>query len=604
MNKQKYLFLPLCAALLLSGCGKEAVSQSPQGSGSQAVNTSANAELFTDRDMRTEYSEDGSAIITLSGDTASSTSNAVQISGSTVTITDEGTYILSGSLEGMVIVSADKQDKIQVVLDGASIHSPTSAALYIQEADKVFVTTSEGSENALSNGGIYTAIDDNNIDAALFSKEDLTLNGEGSLTIQADAGHGVVSKDDLVITSGTYAINAESHGLSGKDCLNIAGGSFQITSGKDALHAEHNEDTSLGSMSITGGDFTIYAQGDGISSSSKLLIQDGTFLITAGGGAVNAPASTGGEPWFGNRGYVSKEQDTTSTKAIKAAILLEIQGGTFAMDTADDALHSNGDLRISGGSFSIAAGDDGIHADNNVTISGGDISISQSYEGIEGLSMDLLGGNIDLTASDDGLNAAGGNDSSGFGGRGGDMFRATEGAYINISGGKLHINASGDGIDSNGDFNVTGGETYVSGPVDSANGTLDYNGSASISGGIFLGAGAAGMAQNFGSSTQGVIMVTVNSGSAGSTITLSDSNGVSLLTWEADKNYSSVILSSPEIQQGNTYTLTTNGESMEISMEDLMYSAGNGFGSFGGPGGFGGMPGGRGQGGMGGKPRK
>ncbi len=601
MKTANYLTLPLCAALLFSGCGKEAAAQ-PAATMTddriQAVNTSANEDLFTNRDMRTTYSEDGSAIITLSGDTASCSSNAVVISGSTVTITDEGTYILSGNLEGMVIVNADDQDKVQLVLDGVSIHSPTSAAIYIREADKVFITTSEGSENTLSNGGVYTAIDDNNIDAAVFSKADLTLNGEGTLTIQAAAGHGVVSKDDLVLTSGSYTITAEKHGLSGKDCLNIAGGSYTITSGKDGLHAEHDEDASLGSLNITGGDFIINAQGDGISASSNLSIQDGTYNIATGGGAANAPASgSGGDSFrYGYRGYVSEDQDNTSTKAVKAGLLLNIQGGSFVIDSAEDALHSNGDLTISDGTFSIGAGDDGIHADNAVTISGGDIDIQQSYEGIEGLSIDIQGGNISLIASDDGLNAAGGNDSSGFGGRGGDMFLSEEGACITISGGKLHLSASGDGIDSNGDLRITGGETYVSGPTNSGNGTLDYNGSASITGGIFVGAGSSGMAQNFGSSTQGVIMVNVSSGQAGSTITLRSSSGNTLVSWEADKTYTSVIVSSPEIQQGETYTLTVNEDSMEIVMDDLMYSSSGGYGSFGGHGG--------GMGGMGGKPRR
>ncbi len=593
---KRYKALPfLLAALLLAGCSK--------ASADTTAAASATEELFTNRDLRMTYSEDGSALITLSGDTASCSSNAVTISGNTVTITDEGTYILSGELEGMVIVSADDQDKVQIVLDNTSIHSPTSAAIYILEADKVFITTSEGSDNTLSNGGIYTAIDDNNIDAAVFSKADLTMNGEGALTIQAAAGHGVVSKDDLVLTSGTYIINAEKHGLSGKDCLNIAGGSYRINSGKDGLHAEHDEDTSKGSLNITGGEFTINAQEDGISSSSNLLIQDGTFRITTGGGASSNSASSQ------QRSYSAQASNSTSTKSIKASLLLDIQGGSFVIDSADDALHSNGDLNVSGGTFSINAGDDGIHADNVVTISGGDIDIQKSYEGIEGLTLAIQGGNISLIASDDGLNAAGGNDSSGFGGRGGDAFSKTSGACITISGGTLHINASGDGIDSNGDLIVTGGETYVSGPASNGNGTLDYNGSASITGGIFAGAGSSGMSQSFGSSSQGVIMVTVSSGQAGSILTLQDSSGNTLVSWEADKTYSSIIVSSPQIRQGETYTLTVGNESMAITMSSLMYSSGGnghgmgnaaGGGSRGNPGGhMGGNPGS-----IGGKPNR
>jgi len=150
--------------------------------------------------LEIEYDEEASAKITLSGDSASSDSDAVQISDSTVTITDEGTYILSGTLHnGMIVVNAEDTDKVRLVLNGADITNSTSAAIYILEADKVFITTASGTENTLGNGGEYVAIDDNNIDAVVFSKSDLTLNGAGTLAINASAGHGVVSKDDLVL---------------------------------------------------------------------------------------------------------------------------------------------------------------------------------------------------------------------------------------------------------------------------------------------------------------------------------------------------------------------------------------------------------------------
>lgn len=239
-------------------------------------------------------------------------------------------------------------------------------------------------------------------------------------------------------------------------------------------------------------------------------------------------------------------------------------------------------------------GDDGLHADAAVSVSGGNIAIAQSYEGIEGLSIDVTGGGITLTASDDGLNAAGGNDSSGFGGRGGDIFAATEGAYIAISGGRLYVNASGDGIDSNGDLTVTGGETYISGPTNSGNGSLDYAGEGIINGGIFIAAGSSAWLQNFDtSSTQGVIMVPVDTGKAGSTISLSDSDGNELVSWQADKEYTSVIVSCPEIMQGSSYILSTDGNTTEITMDSLIYESGGANGM--NPGEM--DPGGRGSGG-------
>lgn len=576
MAKWKVFLLFLTEIILLTGCGigNQEISASDDNSVSAAAEvdsstqTIANiSEMFTDRDLENGYDEKSSELIELSGNNVLCDSSAVRISGSTVTITDEGTYILSGTLnDGMIVVNADDADKVQLVLNGTNITSSASAAIYVLSADKVFITTVSGTENTLGNGGEYAAIDDNNIDAVIFSKSDLTLNGAGSLAINAAAGHGIVSKDDLVLGGGMYDITAADHGLRGNDSVRIAGGTYTITSGKDGIHAENADDADLGFLYIADGTFHITAEGDGMSAGSYLQIENGEYTIETGGGT----------------------EDSVSTKAVKAATELNINGGKFTIDSADDALHSNGNLTIEGGTIEIASGDDGVHADAAVFISGGSINITQSYEGIEGLSIDITGGDIVLAARDDGLNAAGGNDSSGFGGRGEDIFAVTEGVYISISGGRLYVNASGDGIDSNGDLSVSGGETYVSGPSDSGNGAIDYNGEAVISGGIFVAAGASGMAQNFGtSSTQGVMLVMVDSGSAGSAISLSDSNGNELLSWQADKAYSSVIISCPEIVQGSTYTLAADSYTTQITMDSLVYGTAGGKG--------GGMKGGRGE---------
>ena len=251
MKKTAILSLLIAVILSLSACSSTKVTESINESSetsqielTETVSTASSSEMFTDRDMEIGYDEETSARITLSGNSASSDSDAVQISGSTVTITEEGTYIFSGTLnDGMIVVSAEDTDKIQLVLDNVEITSSTSAAIYVLEADKVFITTASGSENTLANGGEYVATDDNNIDAVIFSKSDLTLHGAGTLTINAAAGHGVVSKDDLVLTSGTYNITAASHGLSSKDSVRIANGTYTITSGKDGIQAENTDDT-------------------------------------------------------------------------------------------------------------------------------------------------------------------------------------------------------------------------------------------------------------------------------------------------------------------------------------------------------------------------
>lgn len=521
MKRKVVLAFLLTGALVLSGCSKTNNSNETS-SGSTSTDSSAQgidvSNMFSDRDKEIGYDEENSTVIKLSDDSTTCDSDAVQISGNTVTIIDEGTYILSGTLtDGMVIVDAEDTDKVQLVLDGVDITSAESAAIYVREADKVFITTASDSQNTLTNGGTYTAIDDNNIDAAIFSKSDLTLNGAGSLTITAKAGHGVVSKDDLVLTSRTYQIDAASHGLSGIDSVRIAGGSYTIVSGKDGIHAENADDTSLGFVYLADGTFDITSDGDGISAGNWLQADGGVYTVKAGGGSENVQKSDG-EWQFGpgqqTESTDTTEEDTVSMKAIKAAGELILKGGKYSLDSADDTIHSNANITISDGEFTLASGDDGIHADSATTISGGTIDITESYEGIEGLSID-----------------------------------------------------------------ITGGETYVSGPTNDGNSALDYNGTGTVTGGIFIAAGSSGMAENFGdSSTQGVMMVTVNSQAAGSAVSLSDSSGNELVSWTPEKEYTSVIISCPEITTGQEYTLTTGSDTTQITMDSIVYGSGSGMG--------------------------
>lgn len=609
MKSRNRIAAALLALLLLTGCSNQTntdESNTPSLPETQDSQTLLDiSEMFSDRDLDASYDENTSAMITLNGADAECKSDAVNISGATVTIRDEGTYILSGTLDdGMVVVNAESTDKVQLVLDGVSINSAASAAIYVAQADKVFITLADGSENSLSNGGEFVAIDDNNIDAAVFSKDDLTFNGEGTLTITSSAGHGVVSKDDLVVTNGAYSITAGEQGLSGKESIRIADGTFTITAGKDGIHAENTDDASLGFVYLANGSYHITADGDGISASNVIQIDDGNYIIKTGGGSETVTLDTTGNwGWErpGNRqdkiqNTNTTEEDTVSVKGIKSAGNLLVNNGTFEIDSADDALHSNANLTVNGGTWNLATGDDGLHADETTTVTAGSVAITQSYEGIEGQNITISGGSIELIASDDGLNAAGGNDQSGNGGFGGfqkgGFDTATDGA-ITISGGSIHINASGDGVDSNGSLIVTGGETYVSGPTNDGNGLLDYNGEATISGGIFLAAGSSGMVQNFGNtSTQGSMLVSV-SGSENDVITLKDSNGKELLSWTADKAFTCVVISCPDIQQGKTYTVTAGDTTQEVTMDSLIYGSGSDMGDR--PGNMGGKPGNQGE---------
>lgn len=498
LHMHKHPILPLALAVLftVSGCastgsGTTAGDDTAENTGSTAA-VSAD-EMFTERDLEIGYDEESSAHITLSGDGASSDSDAVQISGSTVTIVEEGTYILSGTLDdGMIVVSAADTDKVQLVLDNVQITSSTSAAIYVLEADKVFLTTAAGSENTLANGGEYVAIDDNNIDSVIFSKADLTLNGAGTLTISAAAGHGIVSKDDLVLTSGTYSITAASHGISGKDSVRIAGGSYTITAGKDGIHAENTDDSSLGFLYIAGGTFTIAADGDGLSAGAYLQIQDGTFTITTGEGSASV-TMTSSSSTPGQKGALpvkvittesTEEDSSVSQKGIKSDSTITIAGGSFVTDTADDSVHAGGDILITGGEFDLESGDDAIHSDAAVTIQGGTFVISYCYEGIEGTSLTIDDGTFTITSVDDGLNAAGGADSSGFGGGQPqqESFSADSDTFITINGGSFVIVSDGDCIDSNGALTINGGtlDLTCSG---SGNTALDCDGTYTNNGG-------------------------------------------------------------------------------------------------------------------------
>lgn len=599
------LILSLTMIFSMTGCSSSSGTSDTSGSTSDAgtdttsdssSNTTIVSDMFTERDYETGYDESSAALITLSGDSASCSSDAVEISGTTVTIKDEGTFILSGQLDdGMIIVNAEENDKPQLVLDGVTITSETSAPIYILEADKVFITLAPDSENTLANGGTFTAIDENNIDSVIFSKQDLTLNGTGTLTVTSPAGHGIVSKDDLVFTSGSYTVNSASHGLDANDSVRIVNASLNIDAGKDGIHAENSDDESLGFTYIASGTFSIDAEGDGISTGSYMQIEDGNFDITSGGGSENASKQTsdsyggfmGGQP--GQPGSVDpgaqaaasdssdsssdSEGESTSIKGLKASGDMTVSGGTFTIDSADDAVHSNSSVIVNNGTFTIASGDDGFHADSALTIKDGTIDISESYEGLEALDISVEGGNIKLKASDDGLNAAGGTDSSGFGGeRGGDQFggpgggggRSSSNGSILISGGNLFVNASGDGIDANGSLEISGGYTVVIGPTQGDTATLDYDTTAVITGGTFIGTGAYGMAQTFSDSQQGVVAVSVGNISAGTAVSLADGDGNVLIEYTPELDYAVVILSSPEIEKGASYTITAGSASGEV----------------------------------------
>lgn len=582
--KRKYhiLSIIISAALLagcLSACGE---SGTATGGSSSVENTAA---TVTGGDATT---------IALSGQSATATGTGAEVTDGVVTITAGGTYVVTGTMtEGRILVNAPKEE-VTLVLQDASITCSTGSPLYVYKSKATTLYLPEGTDSTLTDGTDYTFSDsyssaeEEEPNACLYSKSDLVIAGSGSLTVNANYNNGITGKDTLFIQKASVTVTAVNHGINGKDSLTIKDADITVTSGGDALRSTNDSDPTLGYLVITGSALKLTAGEDGIQAETTLTISGGTATVTTAGGAGQSIS------------------DDTSAKGLKAGTQVTVTGGTFQLNCCDDAIHSNGDVTISGSSFTIATGDDGMHADDTLSISSGTIDITRSYEGLEGAKVLISGGKISIVASDDGINAAGGSDQSGFGGFGfaPDAFGGSGDYLIRISGGVVTVNASGDGIDSNGDIEVTGGELYISGPTSNGDGTIDCDGSATITGVIVVAAGSTGMAENFGTaSTQGSILVNL-SGSAGQAITLKDSDGNILASFTPAKAFGCVVVSAPGVAQGGTDTIAAGGASTTVTMESLIY--GSGMGGFGGMGGGMGDPGNMGggqqppQGGVGG----
>lgn len=322
----------------------------------------------------------------------------------------------------------------------------------------------------------------------------------------------------------------------------------------------------------------ITAEQDGIQAETSVLISAGEVNVTAGGSA-NGEQKTGNAMFGGAQSTTTDE--TLSTKGIKAEAALDITGGTVTVDSADDSLHSNDSMTVSGGGITVKSGDDGLHADNTLTIEDGTIVVEESCEGLEAIDLTINGGTIDVTASDDGLNAAGSSVDGGFGTAGADT--------LTVNGGTLTVNASGDGLDSNGALTINGGTVYVSGPTGDGNGTFDCDGVFTINGGVVLGTGSSGMLKTpTTDSKQNTISVSCT-GSAGDTVEVKGADGNTLVSAVAPKNFTNVTFSTPDITEGETYTVYVNGTEAASETCSGVVSGATGMGSFGGgPGNMGG----------------
>lgn len=582
MKKAKQILLVVGLALSMAACSvansttvqdaaeqQDSVNVEPTAAAEAAVDTAADVsaeEAATSAsDVVNEDAEDydwdpaDEIVITLADNAINSDSSDVTVNGSLATIGAAGTYRLSGTLSnGQVVVSTEEDGLVRLILDGVDIHNETGAAIYVENADKVLVYLAANSANYLSDGNDYQLPDPESDEpnATLFSKADLTIDGTGSLVVTANYNDAIASKDGLLINSGTLTILSVDDGLRGKDYVLIRSADITITASGDGIKSDETEDSSKGWIIIESGTLNIQAGMDGIDAETAVTIEGGTINLVTGSGTT------------------ANYNSDVSMKGIKAAALITINGGSFNIQSTDDALHSNDSILINAGEFIIASGDDGIHADVDLTIENGTITVTESYEGLESATMTINDGQISITSSDDGINLAGGADGSGMntgmggnpgggrnGGPGMDFFGGSGDYNLYINGGTIYVNADGDGLDSNGSITVTGGVIVVNGPTNDGNGALDYMGSFTISGGTLLAAGSSGMAQApGGDSSQPALLIYFGATlSADTPVSVVDGNGENVVTVVPSKSFSSLVVSSPDLVLGDTYTIYVGG---------------------------------------------
>lgn len=537
--------------------------------------------------------------------------DGVTFENNVLTITKGGTYQISGTLsDGQIYInSTDTQNKVKLYLDSVNVYCSTSAPLFVESSPRETVLIlAQNSENVFSDNANCTTAQDapNYATAAIYSKDDLQIEGSGILTVKGNFDKGIFTKDDLQLRGGTINITSVADGLKGKDSLEISDGIINITCDGDAISTSNEQDD--GDILITGGTMNLNCKLDAIAAVGSLEITAGTInAVTAGGSSEDmsdlADKLPMGFAHSGRPGENSSEQVSSapSTKAIKADKDITIKGGTFLLDCVDDAIHSNEDLSIEGGVFTIKTNDDAIHCEYELEISGGTFNIERCYEGIEGEQIEISGGEINIVATDDGINAASASEQSenpafnrneappqpngvqtkntaekpgknenprdkgGFknkGGFGGGMDDYDSDCIIKITGGTICINAEGDGIDSNGDVEISNATVIVYGPQNGGNGALDYAGTLKVTSGLLLAVGSAEMAQGVsdGSIASLGFRCSVN---ANTVMTIRDSSSNEIISFVAPKKYSSVVLACSSLKDGETYGVYTGGESSQ-----------------------------------------
>ena len=573
----------LLAALALTGCSTtsnalasgttaadSSVGTTATTSSATATNTAASNSSFSTNvksgqklDVDTHYSEQD-----LSWDTSSETAidlsnptatDGVTVEDGTLTITKAGTYKLSGEYQGQIKVETADSDAVRLVLDNANITNSSGAALNVVNADEVILYSASGTTNTISDGADYTATGEDDPDAVVYSKADLTIAGEGTLKVNGNHEDGIHTSDGLVIASGTLEVNAANTGIKGKDYVDILGGTINVTAQQDGIKSTNDTDEGQGWTRLSNGTVTVNAGDDGFKASRVVEISGGSLTV---------------------------EQ---SDEGIEAQYI-NVSGGDVNVTSADDGMNASLKTSDSESTDSSANTSDTANQQQNNqqqgSIPGGQQSgtSNQQQQGM-GQPPAMSGTSQDGTSQNGttgtGQQGMGQPPQGGMPGGGGGTFEVVD-AAINVSGGHVTVNAEGDGIDSNGVTTLSGGTLIVNGPSQGGNAALDTNGDLLLNGATVLSGSTADMFEAPSTnSTSGYLKLTNSSGfEQGSTVQVADSSGKVVANYKVTKsNVQLVLVSSSSIVKGQSYTVYTTTSAVD-SNEASLASGATELGSF------------------------
>ena len=571
-------------SLWMTGCDKtnnsiesdssEMVSDTAEvaESGNSAVQLNAgmnNSEYFSEFDLSTDYNE-VTADIQLNGDNVKISGKNAEYNNKIISISSGGTYVISGTLnDGQIYINSDNDENVHLVFNGINIKNSSSSPVYVENAKNTAITLVDGTENILSDTDNYqfSTSEENEPDSVIFSKDDLSFNGNGTLSITANYNEGITTKNDLRISGGKYTINSVGNGIKGKDSVVIQNADIQIDSGEDGIKSTETDQTDKGYIVFENGVYNINAAQDAVQSENFLIINSGEFNVKTGSESTinnNSDTSSQNNNEFIRGGRMSMEGNPNKTenseKGFKSSKTITINNGSILADCTDDCIHAAENIEINNGNFTLNSNDDAIHSDSTFSMNDGTVNIEKSYEGIEAVVINVNGGEINIKSEDDGFNA-----SDGTGDSMGGMMSASPSCELNFNGGKVYVNADGDGLDSNGVININDGTIIVDGPVNDGNGALDSGTEINVNGGILAAAGSSGMAEvPSDSSKQNSIAVTLSQSNPASTlIYILDGESNVIAACMPSKEYSSIIISTPDIKTGMEYSIYSGGSAGE-----------------------------------------